>query len=77
MDQHFFFAVEQHRSAARAAHLALDGLYDLGPEAHLDYAQRVERVTKDDVLRVAQRVLRLDAYTLALVGDVDFGTPEA
>ena len=66
------FAVEQQRSAARAAHLALDGLYELGPESHLDYARRVERVTKDDVLRVAQRVLRLDAYTLALVGDVDF-----
>ncbi len=29
------------------------------------------RPTEHDVLRVAQRVLRLDAYTLALVGDVD------
>ena len=65
------FAIQQQRNAARAAHTALDGLYGLGPEAHLGYALRIAQVSKQDVLRVARRVLRLDAYTLAIVGDVD------
>ena len=61
------YAIDQQRNAARAAHIALDSLYGLGPREHLLYPERVEAVTREDVLRVAQRVLRLDAYTLSLV----------
>jgi zinc protease len=61
------YAIDQQRNAARAAHIALDSLYGLGPREHLAYPEHIEAVTRDDVLRVAQRVLRLDAYTLALV----------
>jgi len=61
------FAIDQQRSAARAAHIALDSLYGLGPEAHREHPARVASITRDDVLRVAQRFFRLDAYTLALV----------
>jgi zinc protease len=61
------FAIDQQRSAARAAYIALDGLYGLGPAAHREYPDRVSAVTREDVLRVAQRIVRLDAYTLALV----------
>jgi zinc protease len=61
------FAIDQQRNASRAAHMALDGLYGLGPDAHLDCARRIAAVTREDVLRVARRIVRLDAYTQALV----------
>jgi len=64
------FAIDRQRNSARAAHVSLDALYGLGPEASLAYADQIESVTKEDLLRVAQRVLRLDAYTIALVGDI-------
>jgi zinc protease len=62
------FAIDQQRSAAHAAHMALDHLCGLGPTDHLAYPERVGAVSRDDVLRVARRVLQLDAYTEALVG---------
>ncbi|MBW2229301.1 MAG: insulinase family protein [Deltaproteobacteria bacterium] len=62
------FVIDQQRSAARAAHIALDGLYGLGPRAHRLYPEQIESIRCDDVIRVARRIIRLDAYTLALVG---------
>lgn len=61
------FAIEQQRAAARAAHLSLDALYGLGPEASWLYPEAVEAVGRDDVLRVARRVFDLDAYTAAVI----------
>jgi len=61
------FAIEQQRSAARALHVALDARYGLGPDADRDYPERIQRVTREDVLRVARRVIDLEAYTLAAV----------
>ena len=61
------FAIDQQRSAGRAAHIALDALYGLGPTAHLAYPERVAAIEREDVLRVAQRILRMDAYTEALI----------
>jgi zinc protease len=61
------FAIDQQRSAVRAGQIALDALYGLGADASARYVERVLSVEKDDVLRVARRVLDLEAYTLALV----------
>ena len=61
------FVINQQRSAARAAHISLDSLYGLGPEAHREYTEQVGAITRDDVLRIARRFFRLDAYTIALV----------
>jgi len=61
------FAIEQQRSAVRALHVALDARYGLGPDADRDYPNRIQQVTKEDVLRVARRVIDLDGYTLAAV----------
>ncbi|MEE8581244.1 MAG: pitrilysin family protein [Myxococcota bacterium] len=61
------FAIDRQRSTARAAHLALDALYGLGPDADRRYPEQIEAVSKQDVLDVAQQILRLDAYTLAIV----------
>jgi zinc protease len=61
------FAIDQQRNAHHAAHIALDALYGLGPDSDRSYTEHIENVTREDVLRVAERVLRLDAYTLACV----------
>ncbi len=61
------FDIDQQRNATHAAHASLDALYDLGAAASRDYPERIRSVTKEDVERVAARVIRLDAYTLAAV----------
>ncbi|MDX1648244.1 MAG: pitrilysin family protein [Myxococcota bacterium] len=61
------FAIDLQRSASRALHMALDARYGLGPDDAMHYPERVRAVTREDLRRVAERVLRLDAYTLAAV----------
>ncbi|MGH0030041.1 MAG: M16 family metallopeptidase [Myxococcota bacterium] len=61
------FAIDQQRNAVHAAQIALNDRYGLGPESHLAYPERVAAVGEKDVLRVARRILRLDAYTEAVV----------
>jgi zinc protease len=60
-------AIDHQRSAAHAAQLALDSLYGLGTGGVREWPARIAAVGKDDVLRVARRVIDLDAYTLAVV----------
>jgi zinc protease len=61
------FAIGSQRSHARAAHLALDSIYGLGPDHSEAYPEAIARVTPEDVLRVAQRIFRLDAYSESAV----------
>jgi zinc protease len=61
------FAIDSQRSHARAAHMALDSIYGLGPDHAAGYPEALARVTPEDVLRVARRILRLDAYTESTV----------
>ena len=61
------FAIDQQRCAVHAAHLSLDPLYGLAPDAGRHYPERIAAVDKDEVLRVARRVIRLDAYTEACI----------
>jgi zinc protease len=61
------FAIDQQRNAAHAAQIGLNALYGLGPEADRRYPERIAAVSAQDVLRVAQRILDLDAYTEAVV----------
>ena len=61
------FTIGQQRCAARAGHIALDSLYGLGPDAYQDYARSIKALDQDDILRVARRIIQLDAYTLALI----------
>jgi zinc protease len=61
------FAIDQQRSAVRAAHLSLDGLYGLGADADRHYAEQIAALTPDDLLRVARRVIDLDAYVEAVI----------
>lgn len=61
------FAIDSQRSHARAAHLALDSIYGLGADSSELYPSQLARVTPEDVLRVARRVFRLDAFTVSSV----------
>jgi len=61
------FAIASQRSHARAAHIALDSIYGLGPDHTETYPEALARVTPEDVLRVAQRIFRLDAYSESAV----------
>jgi zinc protease len=61
------FAIDEQRNSVHAAHISLDALYGLGPAASRGYADAIAAVGKEDVLRVARRIVDLDAYTLAVV----------
>jgi zinc protease len=61
------FAIDAQRSHSRAAHIALDSIYGLGPDNADRYPEELARVTPADVLRVSQRIFRLDAYTVSSV----------
>ncbi len=61
------FSINQQRASNRVAHITHDALYGLGADASQHYAADIAAVTAEDVLRVARRILRLDAYVLAQV----------
>jgi zinc protease len=61
------FVIDQQRNAAHAAQISLNALYGLGPDAGYVYAAQVAAVTREDVVRVARRILDLEAYTEAVV----------
>jgi zinc protease len=61
------FAIDQQRAAVRASHVSLDSLFGLGADADRRYVERVRAVGPADVLRVARRVIRPAAATLAII----------
>jgi zinc protease len=61
------FEIDRQRCAARAAHMAVDARYGLGPDAQHRYRDAIESVGGEDLLRVARRVIRLDAATEAVI----------
>ena len=61
------FAIERQRNAFHAAQVSLNALYGLGPDADRRYRERIRALGREDVLRVARRVIDLEAYTLAVI----------
>jgi zinc protease len=61
------FAIDSQRSHSRAAHIALDSIYGLGPDHTESYPSQIAQIGPEDVLRVAQRIFRLDSYTTTVV----------
>lgn len=61
------FSIEQQRNAFHAAQVALSDLYGQGPDADRVYTERIKALGPQDVLRVARRIVRLDAYTAAVI----------
>jgi zinc protease len=60
-------AVSLQRSSTEATLLSLDELYGLGATYHLGYGARIDRVTREDVMRVARRIIDLDRAVYAVV----------
>ena len=50
-----------------AALICLNSLYGLGPDADRTFPKQIEAIERDDVLRVAQRFIKLGAYTISIV----------
>jgi len=61
------FVIDQQRNAVHAAQMALNARYGLGPGSARAFPERIAAVGPEDVLRVARRVINLDAYTQAAV----------
>lgn len=61
------FAINSQRNHSRAAHIALDSIYGLGADFTEGYPSALQQVTPSEVLRVARRVFRTDAYTTSAV----------
>jgi zinc protease len=64
------FEIDRQRNAVHAAQTSLHALYGLGAAASRAYPERIRAVSAKDVLRVAQRIIDLDAYTEAVVRGV-------
>lgn len=60
-------AISLQRFSTQATLLALDELYGLGATHHLDYEERIESVKREDLARVAGRIIQLDAPLVAIV----------
>jgi zinc protease len=61
------FLIDRQRNAVHAAQVALDALYGLGPDAASSYPDDIAAVGRDDLLRVARRIVTLDRYVEARV----------
>jgi zinc protease len=61
------FEIDRQRNAVHAAQTSLHALYGLGAGASRAYPERIRAVSGDDVLRVARRIIDLEAYTEAVV----------
>lgn len=60
-------AIGLQRNAAHAGLISLNARYGLGPDADFAFPEQVAAVGKEEILRVARRVIDLDAYTIAIV----------
>jgi zinc protease len=68
--------IDMQLSGVRASQMALDQLFGLGYQASRRYSQDIEVITRDDVLRVARRVLTLDRAVLVIVRPPNAAAPD-
>ena len=61
------FEIGLQTNGAQASQMSLDELYGLGFDHVEKYTKAIERVSREDVRRVAREYLRLDAYVLAVL----------
>jgi zinc protease len=61
------FEIGLQTNGAQANQMSLDELYGLGFDHYQTYPQEIQRVTREDVNRVAQKYFNLEAYAIAIV----------
>jgi zinc protease len=61
------FEIGLQTNGSQANYLSLDELYGIGYDHYQKYPQEVQRVSKEDVHRVAQKYFNLEAYVLAIL----------
>jgi len=61
------YSVSLQRFGTQASLLSLDELYGLGATYHLGYRERIDRVTREDVMRVARRIIDFERAVYAVV----------
>ena len=61
------FEIGLQTNGAQANQMSLDELYGFGFDHYQKYPQEIQRVTKEDVNRVAKKYFDLEAYVLAII----------
>jgi zinc protease len=61
------FEIGLQTNGAQANQMSLDELYGLGFDHYQTYSQEIQKVTREDVNRVAQKYFNLEAYAIAIV----------
>ena len=61
------FEIGLQTNGAQANQMSLDELYGLGFDHYQRYPQEIEKVTKEDVNRVAKKYINLESYAVAIV----------
>jgi zinc protease len=61
------FEIGLQTNGAQANQISLDELYGLGFEHYQRYPQEIEKVSKEDVHRVAKEYFNLEAYAIAVI----------
>jgi zinc protease len=61
------FEIGLQTNGAQANQMSLDELYGLGFDHYQKYPQEIQKVTKDDVNRVAKTYFNLESYTIAII----------
>ena len=61
------FEIGLQTDAAQANQMSLDELYGQGFDHYQKYPQEIQKVTRDDVNRVAEKYFNLEAYAIAII----------
>ena len=65
------FEMGLQKLMSRNIFYSFDVLYELGIQETLNYVKNIQKVTKKDVLRIAQKYIDLDHAHLSLAGPVN------
>jgi zinc protease len=61
------FEIGLQTNGAQANQMSLDELYGLGFDHYQKYPQEIQKVTRDEVNRVAKKYLNVETYVLAIL----------
>jgi zinc protease len=61
------FEIGLQTNGAQANQMSLDELYGLGFDHYQKYPQEIQKVTRDEVNRMAKKYFNLEAYVLAIL----------